>query len=191
MSPKRLFDTTNAEIYVALLRGINVGGHNKVPMADLRSLCSDFGWVNARTYIQSGNVVFAATARPAKLEAEFEGAIRRNFRLEIPVVVRSKPDWLTTMASNPYTSASATEPNLVMLALCKDPLLPGVADSLCKYAANGERIRQAGNALWIHYPGGSGRSKLSPSVLDRAAGSPVTARNWRTVTRIRELTDEP
>lgn len=173
--------------YVALLRGINVGGRNKLPMAEVRSVCSALGWDEVETYIQSGNVLFTAEKKGAELEIELEQAIEQHFRLDVPVIVRSADDWSTYLGTNPFPEASATEPNLVMLALSKNGMNPETAKSLQERAGAGERLEEAKGALWIFYPNGSGRSKLSPALLDRAAGSAVTTRNWRTVLKLAEL----
>jgi uncharacterized protein (DUF1697 family) len=175
------------DTFIALLRGINVGGHNKIPMAELRSECADLGWDDVQSYIQSGNLVFKADTTPANLETELEGAIERKFGLSIPVIVRSRADWLAYVKGNPFPEASQREPNLVMLILSKAPPNQDAVEDLREYALNDERIVQVGDALWIHYPGGSGRSKLSPARLDRLVGSTVTARNWRTVLKLDEL----
>ena len=174
--------------FIALLRGINVGGHNKVPMLELRTLCGDLGWEDVESYIQSGNLVFRAAGRATDLEGVLERAIERRFDLSVPVLVRPAADWPGYVGDNPFPRASKEEPNLVMLALSKKPPRKDAVDRLRERAADGERIQQVGDALWIHYAGGSGRSKLSPSVLDRLAGSPVTTRNWRTVLKLDEMT---
>lgn len=175
--------------FIALLRGINVTGRNKIAMSDLRSLCADIGWTDVQTYIQSGNLVFnAAVAPPPSLEAELEQAVEARFGLTIPVIVRAAADWPVYIQGNPFPEESGREPNLVMLALSKSPPHQDAASSLQDRVANGERIVQVGDALWIHYPDGVGRSKLSPALFDRLVGSPVTARNWRTVLRLDELT---
>ena len=173
--------------FVALLRGINVGGRNSIPMLELRSLCLNLRWADVHTYIQSGNVIFRAAAPAATLEGELEQAIERRFGLSVPVMVRAAADWTRYFGSNPFPEASASEPNLVMLALAKAPPKGGAVQGLQERATSGERIVQAGDALWIHYAGGAGRSKLSPAVLDRLVGSPVTTRNWRTVIKLKEL----
>lgn len=173
--------------FIALLRGINVGGHNKVPMAELRALCTDIGWREVQTYIQSGNIVYAADGEPEDHARELESAVGRHFGLEIAVIVRTASHWARYTAENPYPDASLAEPNRVMLALCPRSPNAGAVDLLLDRAADGERIARVGDALWIHYAGGAGRSKLSPAVLDRAAGSPVTARNWRTVLKLAEM----
>jgi uncharacterized protein (DUF1697 family) len=175
------------DIFIALLRGINVGGHNKIPMAELRSVCADLGWDDVQSYIQSGNLVFKASSTPANLEIELEGAIERQFGLSIPVIVRAEADWSAYVNGNPYPEASQREPNLVMLILSKAPPNRDAVEGLLERALNDERIVQMGDALWIHFPGGSGRSKLSPALLDRLVGSTVTARNWRTVLKLDEL----
>ena len=173
--------------FIALLRGINVSGHNRIPMAELRSLCTELGWSDIQTYIQSGNVVFQAGATPARLEAELERALERRFDLSTPVIVRATEDWPTYVEGNPYPDASEREPNLVMLALSKAAPNSDAVEGLQERAAGGERITQVGNALWIHYASGAARSNLSTALLDRLVGSPVTTRNWRTVLKLDEL----
>ncbi len=175
------------DTFIALLRGINVGGHNKIPMPDLRSICTDLGWDDVQSYIQSGNLVFKASTTPANLEGELERAIERRFGLSIPVIVRAGTDWSAYVKGNPYPEASQSEPNLVMLTLSKAPPKQDAVDGLRERALNNERIVQVGDALWIHYEGGVGKSKLSPALLDRLVGSPVTARNLRTVLKLDEL----
>lgn len=174
--------------FIALLRGINVSGQNKIAMAELRAVCADLGWREVQSYIQSGNVVFQADdSAPADLEVELEQAITRHFSLKIPVIVRTAAGWPTYMSGNPYPTASLQEPNLVMLALSKAPPKPDAVDKLQERAINGERIVQVGDALWIHYQSGVAGSKLSPALFDRLVGSAVTARNWRTVLKLNEL----
>lgn len=175
------------DTFIALLRGINVSGRNKIPMAELRSLCADLGWEDVQSYIQSGNLVFKAGNTPANLEAELEQGIERQFGLSIPVIVRAAAEWPAYVNGNPYPEASQFEPNLVLLALSKAPPKQDAVEGLRDRALSGERIIQVGDALWIHFKGGVGRSKLSPALLDRLVGSTVTTRNWRTVLKLDEL----
>lgn len=177
--------------FAALLRGVNVGGHNRVPMPELRALCAELGWADVRTYVQSGNVVFAAEGEPAALEGALEAGIERRFGFSVPVLVRPAAAWAGYAAGNPFPGASETEPNRVMLALSRHPPHPDAADALRERAADGERIARVGDALWIHYPGGSGRSRITPAQLDRLAGSAVTTRNWRTVQQLALLLGPP
>jgi uncharacterized protein (DUF1697 family) len=173
--------------FIALLRGINVGGHNKIPMAGLRELAGALGWSGVRTYIQSGNVIFEADGPAARLEEALQEGIGARFGLDVPVIVRAAAEWPVYVAGNPYPEASTAEPNRVMLGLSKAAPAPGAAAGLRERAADGERVEQVGDALWLHFPGGSGRSKITPALLDRLAGSPVTMRNWRTVLELDAL----
>lgn len=172
---------------IALLRGINVSGRNKIPMAELRSLCGELGWAAVKSYIQSGNLVFRADDSSEALEATLEGAIERRFGLTIPVIVRPAAEWSAYLSANPFPEASQQEPNLVMLALSKASPRSDAAARLQERATGGERVVLVGDALWIHFADGAARSKLSPTLLDRLVGSPVTTRNWRTVVKLNEL----
>ena len=173
--------------WIALLRGINVGGHNKIPMVELRECCEAIGCRAVQSYIQSGNLVFSAASTAEEMETRLEQLIAAHFKLEIPVIVRSATQWAGYLDDNPFLAASKESPNLVTLALSRLALLPGAADELQERARNGERVQQVGGALWMHWPAGSARSKLTPAVLDRAAGSPVTARNWRPVQKLAQM----
>lgn len=175
------------ETFVALLRGINVGGRNKLPMAELRALCGELGWGDVESYIQSGNLIFRAVGAPAALEERLEGAIERRFGLTIPVLIRTAASWPSYLSGNPFPEASQREPNLVMLALSKSAPHPDTAERLLERATAGERVVQVDDALWIHFAGSVARSKLSPALFDRLVGSPVTTRNWRTVLQLNEL----
>jgi uncharacterized protein (DUF1697 family) len=173
--------------YVALLRGINVTGRNKIPMPELCGLCMHLGWADVQSYIQSGNLIFEAEDRPENLETELETAIKGHFDLSIPVLVRTAEDWPAYLANNPFPDASRSEPNLVMLALSKRPPNHDAVERLKARAHNYERVAQVSDALWIHFAAGVAKSKLSPALFDRLVGSPVTMRNWRTVLKLDEL----
>lgn len=172
--------------YVALLRAVNVGGCN-LPMAELRDVCAELGWEKVATYIQSGNVVFEASGKPAALEAALERAVAKRFGFERPVIVRSAKEWTDYAAGSPFPEAERDEPNRLMLGLAKAQPNADAPAMLEAKAAAGERVRLKRDALWIHYPAGAGTSKLTPALFDKAAGSPVTQRNWRTVLKLQEM----
>ena len=173
---------------IALLRAVNVGGR-KLPMAELRPLCGELGWTEVETYIQSGNVVFTAAGKPEALEAALEKAIEDRFGFRSDVMVRSAAQWRKVIEANPFPSESEAEPNRVLAGLSKSSLKRDAAGVLAAKAAAGERVAEAAGALWFHYPAGVGASKLTPSLIDRAAGSPVTARNWRTMLKLKEMAE--
>ncbi len=174
-------------VHVALLRGINVGGGNKIAMTELRALADELGWKRAETYIQSGNLLFQAADERAKLEMALETGIRRRFGLDIPAIIRAADEWPALVAANPFPEPGEAEPNRLMLLLSKQPPGPEAAAALQERARDGERVAIAGGALWIHHAGGAGRSKLTPVLIDRLVGSPTTARNWRTVLKLQEM----
>ena len=175
---------------VALLRGINVGGGNKIPMSELRDLCWEAGWHDVRTYIASGNVLITSQQQPAAIESALETLIEARFGLTIPVIVRTEAQWRAYAVASPFPQAEMDEPNRLMLCLTKRPLLPDAVAQLRARATGGERIVEDRGALWTHYPQGAGDSKLSPDLFDRLAGSPLTARNWRTVIKTRDMLSE-
>ena len=193
---------------VALLRGINVGGHRKVPMADLRELAGEIGFRDVRTYIQSGNLVLAADVGAPDAATQLEGALERRFGFHVDVVARTAVQWARYAAGSPFPEAAEAEPNRVMLLLSKaapsaDAAAPppppprrGGAGAPRRAprggaphprARDGERVAAAGDAVWGHYAGGAGTSKLTPALIDRALGSPTTARNWTTVLALHDL----
>ena len=171
---------------IALLRAVNVGGR-KLPMAELRALCGNLGWEDVETYIQSGNLVFSAPGKAEALETKLEKAIKERFGFHSEVMVRSASQWAKLLAANPFGEASEAEPNRVLVGLPKSELASGAAGAIAARASAGERVEAAGGALWFHYPEGVGTSKITPSLIDRSAGSPVTARNWRTMLKLHEM----
>ena len=172
--------------YVALLRAVNVGGA-KLPMAELREVCGALGGQDVRTYIQSGNVVFDSGANPAALEAALEQAVEERFGFERPVIVRSADQWAAYAAGSPFPEQEKIQPNTLLLGVAKAPVAPGAAAAIEARGAAGEQVRQVRDALWLWFPEGSGVSKVTPSTIDKASGSPVTTRNWRTVCKLHEM----
>jgi uncharacterized protein (DUF1697 family) len=174
---------------VALLRAVNVGGR-KLPMAELRALCGELGWTDVATYIQSGNLVFSAPGKADAIAEALEQAIAKRFGLDVAVVIRSKAEWTKYPGLNPFPQAAKDEPNKLHLLLSKRPPAKEAAETIQARAKAGERVKQAGDGLWIHYPEGAGASKLTPSMIDRALGSPGTARNFNTVLKLLEMVEE-
>jgi uncharacterized protein (DUF1697 family) len=178
--------------HVALLRGINVGGSNKVAMADLRAVVASLGHTGVATYIQSGNVLFT-TPEPdtAALAVGLEQAIAAAFGLRPAVIVLTSDELAQVVRANPYRPEP--DPRRVhAVFLSQEPGPAGreaVAAAQRQAAAKGSRdtVTSSGRTLFLHTPDGFGRSELAAR-LTRAGGGVVgTARNWATVTRLLEL----
>lgn len=175
---------------VALLRGINVGGHRRVPMTDLRALCPALGFESFATYIQSGNLVFASSLAPEAAARSLEQAIERRFGFPVDVVVRTGAQWRSYAVRCPFAEAADRDPGRVLLVLTRKPPRPEAIGELRTRAAAGEQVEMQDGVVWIHYAGGVGRSRLDPARLERALGSPATARNWKTVLALKDLLDD-
>lgn len=173
--------------YVALLRGINVGSTRKVPMAELRDLCADAGFKDVATYIQSGNLMLSTDLEASEVAARLEQRIKERFGLDVPVIVRTASQWSGYASGSAFPDAEAARPKLLHLCLAASSPDPSAQEVLSARASADERVVLDGDALWIDFGAGVARSKLTPLALDRAAGSPVTARNWNSVLAINTL----
>ena len=173
-------------IYVALLRGINVGGHHKVPMADLRAAFEAHGVVDVATYIQSGNVVFSSDEPEAALVSGLGEALGQRFGFEIPVVIREASELAAAAEAHPLAHLQVEEKLLHVVFLGAAPSAAAVAAfDLAPHAP--DQLLVEGRDLYVVYPEGSARSNLTVDVIERAFGSTATGRNWRTVRKLNEL----
>lgn len=175
--------------WVALLRGVNVGGKNSLPMERLAADLMDAGCVSVKTYIQSGNVVFTiprATARSLSDRIAATIETRHGFRPGVHVL--SASDFERGIARNPYGNATVDPKSLHMFFLATKPTA-GAMTRLQELRAESERISLRDHVLYLHAPSGIGRSKLAANV-EKRLGVAATARNWRTVTKISELIHE-
>jgi uncharacterized protein (DUF1697 family) len=170
-------------MHVALLRGINVGGGRKVPMAELRAVAEGLGFARVRTLIASGNLVFEADGASAELETALEAAVEKHFGFPVDVMVRTAAQWSATIAANPFPAEAEAAPKFLLLYAGKRADAEAAVAYLQPRAAPAEKVAGHGNALWIYFANGGGRSKLS--------GGPKpglwTGRNWRTVLAIEEM----
>jgi uncharacterized protein (DUF1697 family) len=169
--------------YVALLRGVNVGGKS-VGMASLRAGLAAMGLTDVRTYLQSGNVVFSAgETDPQALAAAIAERIAGGVGLDIGVLVLTAAELRDVAAANPFLvdgTAAVDERHLHATFLFESPL-EGAFAGLDLPAAEGERAALAGRVIYLHLPHGYGRTKLSNGYFERKLRSAATTRNWRTV----------
>lgn len=175
--------------HVALLRGINVGGRHKLPMKDLRALFEAAGAVDVQTYIQSGNVLFAASAADAKkVGASVEAGIEAEFGFTSPVILRSASAMRKVYAEHPF-ARDASELKLLMVAFLSRKPTAAARGNLDAPRFAPDRFEVRGAEVFLHYPGGVARSKLTNAYLDRTLAATSTARNWKTVGKLVELCD--
>lgn len=160
-----------------------------VPMAALRSAVESLGYTDVSTYIQSGNVVFTAAASTAsgRIENAIEGAITRAFGLTVSVVVRTAPQLARAVEANPFAAQDLTKVHLGSMA-SRPPSAAVAQLDLLRFAPETAQLHD--RDVYFHLPNGTGRSKL-PSYVERHLATPVTIRNWNTVTKLVELTAAP
>ena len=171
-------------VYVALLRGINVGGKTKVAMAALREVCVTIGCEDVVTYIQSGNVVLKSQLPADKLRATLETAFAEEFGFNPAVMIRTAKEMAAVVGRNPYPDGDEKSIHVGFLQAA-----PDTATKKCLTAIDSapEDLTVVGRELYLHLPNGMGRAAL-PGQMERCLRpAPVTVRNWRTVTKLAGL----
>jgi uncharacterized protein (DUF1697 family) len=167
--------------YVALFRGINVGGHNKIPMAPLRDTFEGLGFDDVSSIIQSGNVCFTADGAAEVLAATIRSAVADRFSVDVPVLLRSRAEIDGALAAHPFTPGEV-EPKLHHIVFLADPAPADTPDRLGDHAP--DEYAAIGRELHVRYPQGSGRSKLTADLIDRRLDTIATARNLPTCGKI-------
>jgi uncharacterized protein (DUF1697 family) len=173
--------------YVALLRGVNVGGKNLLPMKELAVLCREVGCEDVRTYIQSGNVLFRARSGEAEeVAVRVRDEILARFGIRSPVVVRSAGEMRRVLQGNPFIAAGAPEDALYVLFLADEPSAERVASLDPKRSAV-DAFAVVGREVYLHLPGGAANTKLTNAYFDGRLATVSTGRNWRTVKTLTEM----
>ena len=171
--------------YIALFRGINVGGKHILPMQELQDILTSLGCEDVQTYIQSGNAVFSSTAHVDTLADDITSAIDDRFGFAPQVLILTASRFAAIAAANPFPEAEKTPKHLHVSFLTAEPTDPDL-DALQKLKVPSEKFLLSDGAFYLHAPNGIGRSKLAGNV-DRYLGVTTTGRNWRTVSRLVEL----
>jgi uncharacterized protein (DUF1697 family) len=161
-------------MYAALLRAVNVAG-NQLSMADLRSIAEKLGLKKVQTILASGNLVFEGKTTEATLES----------KLHTDVFVRSAADLDAIVGANPFPNEAKDDPGRLVVLFLKST---GDGTTLQKAIKGREIARGKGNQIYVYYPDGQGRSKLTNALIEKTLGTRATARNWNTVLRLHEAT---
>ncbi len=174
--------------FVALFRGINVGGNQTVRMDELKALHEALGFKEVISYINSGNVVFRADdAGTAQLAGQIEEAFAQKFGFRVNVMVRTPSEMQEIIANNPFQNQLSKEPNrVVVLFLASRPERTGLEELRQAYSGP-EEFYLNGQELYIYYPEGQGRSKLTVPLLEKKLKTSGTGRNLNTVLKLLEL----
>jgi uncharacterized protein (DUF1697 family) len=172
--------------YIALLRAVNVGGHRPVTMSDLTKMIAGLGFSEVRSLLQSGNLVFqrGSPSEAGSMESILEREARKRLGLETDFFVRTAREWAAVVVNNPFPDEARRDPSHLLVMFTKTaPNLRDV-DALQTSVAGPEVLRAHGRHLYIVYPAGIGRSRLTNTLLERKLGKHLTARNWNTVLRL-------
>lgn len=177
-------------VIVSMLRGVNVGGHNMIKMDALRALYESLKLRDPQTYVQSGNVVFRTDERDLVLLARrIENGIERRFHFRPDVIVRTTSELRDVIARNPFATRRGIEPaKLLVTFLASDPTAEG-REKVLKIKTDPEEMSVDGREVYIYYPNGMGRSKLSWIAIANALKTSGTGRNWNSVSKLLEIAE--
>ncbi|WP_274365687.1 DUF1697 domain-containing protein [Paenibacillus thermotolerans] len=180
-------------IYIALLRGINVGGKNKIKMADLRSTLETIGLRQVQTYIQSGNILFASDEEVQPLREKIEQGIVNGFGISSSVILRTAAEWERIIRDCPFTEAeiaeadAASDAESFYVLLLQEAVTEEAIDRIKGYQAEGEQYRATGREIYFLFHHSVRDSKLASNL--HKLGGPQTMRNWNTMRKLAELAE--
>jgi uncharacterized protein (DUF1697 family) len=180
---------TNVRFWIALFRGINVGGNNMLPMKELAALIEALGGTRVRTYIQSGNVVFGGCGTDAaELTSRIEAAVLKKHGFTPRVLLLMHTQLERAAIANPFRDAEAGPKTLHVAFLAERPKNPDLA-GLDAIRQDSEKYALDGKVFYLNTPGGFGKSRLAER-YEKLLGVTATARNWNTVMKLREMAKE-
>ncbi len=178
------------KVVVSMLRGINVGGHNKVAMEALRALYATLGLLDAQTYVQSGNVVFRTKhANLVSLAAKIESAIEGSFGFRPSIILRTTSELRAAIEANPFASRSGIEPSKLLVTFLAGSPSAEARRKVLGIKADPEELHIHERELYTYFPNGMARPKLSMAGVERALKIPGTGRNWNTVVKLLEMAE--
>jgi uncharacterized protein (DUF1697 family) len=175
-------------IYIAMLRGINVGGHNRIKMDRLRTSLETLGLQQVKTYIQSGNVVLkSATISPAALSRKIEKQIVGQFGFAVSVISRTANEINRAIANNPFLNDSSINPERLHVAFLSDAPAPLALKRLAELTLEPDQACCLGKEVYLYFPNGTSGSSLWKHPLDRVLSVEATTRNWKTVNTLHQM----
>jgi len=172
--------------HIVLLRGINVGGHNRLPMADLRSLLAKNGYKNVTTYIQSGNILLESNDSVEKITQHIALLIKQQFKYTIPVITITADEIITCFTDNPYLKIEDDIKNLHVTFLKTIPAEQLLRNLEINSAAN-DSFTIVGKSIYLHTPNGYQKTKFNNTQFEKKLNTTATTRNWKTTTKLYEM----
>ena len=177
--------------FVSLVRGINVGGHQSVRMDALKELHESLGLQEVQTYIQSGNVVFTSNdADVTKVQQDIENGFAQKFGFQVKVMVRTADEFNVMIENNPFQNQPMKESKWVIAMFLASHPISTAQEDIQKTYTGLEELHIIGQEVYIYYPEGIGRSKLTNVFLEKKLKTMGTARNWNTVLRLQKMLEE-
>lgn len=171
--------------HVALLRAVNLPGHNKIGMADLKALVVGLGFEDAQTLLASGNIVFTGGSKTtAALEQALERTAAKHLGVKTDFFVRTATEWQAIIEGNPFPTEAKADPSHLLAFVTKHEVSTAAVTALQKSIIGREVVRAKSRCAYIVYPDGIGRSKLTTALIEKTLGTRGTARNWNTVLKL-------
>jgi uncharacterized protein (DUF1697 family) len=185
-------------VLISMLRGVNLGPHNRIKMDALRALYESLKLEGPRTYVQSGNVIFRtklfqtklSQTNEAALAKKIQSAIEKSFGFSPAVVLRTADEMRRTIAANPFSARRDVEPGKLLVTFLSAEPPREVHTTLLSFKAHPEEMHLKGRELYIYFPNGVGKTKLPWSSLDKLLRTTGTARNWNSVVKMLEIAEE-
>jgi uncharacterized protein (DUF1697 family) len=178
-------------VYIALLRGINIGPHKRMKMEKLRASCEALGFAGVKTYIQSGNVIFKAPKlSPAALSKKLGECILKDFGFSSEIISRTREEMKAIIDGNPFMKERGIDPSKLHVVFMPQPASAAGLKKLQELTLAPERVEVSDKEMYFHFPNGVSASRLWKHPLDRVLAVPTTMRNWKTVNKLHEIARE-
>ena len=175
-------------VYIVLLRGINVGGHNKIAMTDLRKMFAEFGFLDVITYIQSGNVVFNSEVKePSLIEKTIKQGIREKFSLNIEAIAKSREELSKIIGSTPFKETNISKGEKIYLTILSKKPSDDLLEKLRKVESEGDKIMVEDKTAYILCKKGYSKSVYNNNFIERTLNVIATSRNFQTMKKLTEL----
>jgi uncharacterized protein (DUF1697 family) len=178
-------------VVITMLRGVNVGGHKTIKMESLRGLCESLGFLDAQTYVQSGNVVFRTKGRDlSTVTRRIENGIERGFGFRPSVIARTLAELRDLIARNPFAARPGIDPSKLLVTFLSAEPDAEAREKVLGMKVEPEELRIDGRELYTYFPNGMARPKVPMALIEKTLRTPATGRNWNTVRKLLEMAEK-